>query len=45
MAPDFAGNLEITMITVMFGDIISLVNILNNFTLSTKDPKFLGTDM
>ena len=42
MALDFAENIEITMITVMFGDIISLVNILNHLHSLQRTLSFLA---
>jgi len=42
MASDIAENIEITMITVMFGDIISLVNILNHLHSLWRTLSFLA---
>jgi len=42
MTQDFAENIEITMITVMFGDIISLVNILNHLHSLRRTLSFLA---
>jgi len=42
MTLHFAENIEITMITVMFGDIISLVNILNHLHSLQRTLSFLA---